>query len=344
MKISQIKNNTLPNLSGIVAIFGAGKLGQSLYSFYSEKNKNTFLIDDYLPLSHLNTDSRLLRSKDVQDIHIDHIFLASVKARKRMLETIKSLSYDGHVLIFEGEDDDIFAPYKFINRPEIRRYKNVHKNESAYIIGNGPSLNKTDPRLIKKGVTFAANAIYLLEGFKPDYHFCDDIYIAEQRANEINDLDWVKFYPADQEKWLKNANYFNGKRVPWISKFSDKFDEYIELNATVSYTMIQMAYFMGCNPVYLIGMDHDYTSLLKTSDQNGNTMISNSEDKSHFHKNYFSKGMKWHYPWMKRIEAAFLLAHDHFTKNERKLFNATDGGNLNIFPRISFKDALDQNK
>lgn len=340
MNIDYITNNSLPDLKGSIAVFGAGELGHNLFSYYSQNNDPVFLIDDYLPHSKTDHNSSIIRSEDLKNIPVDYIILATVKSRKRMLDTVSSLQYAGNVLIFEGEDDDIFAPYEFTTREEISKFKDIHKGQAGFVIGNGPSLNETDPRLIENGVTFAANAIYLLEGFKPQYHFCDDIYIAEQRADEINSLDWVKFYPADQQKWLKNAHYFNGKRVPWISNFCDNFDEYIELNATVSYTMIQMAYFMGCNPVYLIGMDHDYSGLLETSIKDGNTMLSNSEDSAHFHKGYFSKGMKWHYPWLERIEAAFELALKHFDENDRKIFNATSGGKLEIFPRVRFNDAL----
>lgn len=341
MIVKYITPESLPELKEQkVGIFGAGPLGIELKEKY--KNKDVLIFDDYYQSGESTAGVKTVPTCDFKAFSPEILFLATLKSRQRMINRIHELNFKGLVYIFEGEDDDIFAPYDFIKRPEISRYKNKHINEPAFIIGNGPSLNKTDPRLIKNAVTFAANAIYLMDGFKPDYHFCDDIYVAEQRAIEINSLDWVKFYPADQEKWLKNAHYFNGKRVPWITKFSKNFDKFIELNATVSYTMMQMAFFMGCNPVYLIGMDHDYSDLLNSSSQNGNLMISNSEDNSHFHKDYFAEGMKWHFPWIERIEAAFELALYSFQKAGKQILNATEGGKLEIFPRASFYKLIDK--
>ena len=260
-----------------------------------------------------------------------------------MLQTVNGHQYKGDIYLFEGDDDDIFAQYDFQYNDEIAALRDLHQGEPAYIIGNGPSLNDTDPRLINKGVTFAANAIYLMDGFEPNYYFCDDTYVAEQRKDEINALKWKKFFPADQQRFLDNGTFYNGKRVPWINNFSEDFADYIELNASVSFTMIQMAFHMGCNPVYLIGMDHSYKNLLKTSTQDGNTMVSNTADHSHFHKDYFAAGTKWHYPWIERMDHAFELSLEHFKKNKRDIYNATCGGNLEVFPRIDYSRLIANN-
>jgi hypothetical protein len=337
--INYIKLGELPSITSKVAIIGAGPIGADFYKHFTII-VDTILYDDYYqPGTVIN--GLTVQNTRTFDPTTKHIILATDKARERMLNSILHLTSGRKIYILEGEDKDIFAaPKEFKPVDEILKFKNLHKGVPAYVIGNGPSLNSTDPRLIKNGITFAANAIYLLEGFKPDYHFCDDTYVAEQRADEINSYDWQKFYPSDLKKWLKNAIYYNPKRVPWITEFTESFEKSVQVNATVSYTMIQMAWFMGCDPVYCIGMDHNYSKLIENSTQNGNEMISHSNDDAHFHKNYFGKGTKWHYPWMERIEAAFKISKKHFEMSERKIYNATAGGQLEVFERIDFKSTL----
>jgi hypothetical protein len=343
MKITYLAQKDLPKINGRIAILGAGDFGHSLYEHYQQPGCQTSLHDDYFKPGEKSNNITLSSSRQLKDDLVEHVFLATLKARQRMLLSISHLELDADIYLFEGDDDDIFAQYDFHYNGEIAALRNIHQGEPAFIVGNGPSLNDTDPRLIKKGITFAANAIYLMHTFEPNYYFCDDTYVAEQRKDEINALKWKKFFPVDQQRFLDNGTFYNGKRVPWINNFSEDFADYIELNASVSFTMIQMAFHMGCNPVYLIGMDHSYQNLLDSSTQVGNTMVSNTADHSHFHKDYFAAGTKWHYPWIERMDHAFELSLEHFKKNKRDIYNATCGGNLEVFPRIDYSRLIANN-
>ena len=48
--------------------------------------------------------------------------------------------------------------------------------------------------------------------------------------------------------------------------------------STVTYTALQLAYFMGCDPVILIGVDHNFT----TPGQPNVTVVSSGDDPNHF--------------------------------------------------------------
>lgn len=43
---------------------------------------------------------------------------------------------------------------------KIKEIKNIHKGKRYFIIGTGPSLNKTDLNLIKNEIIFGVNTLY----------------------------------------------------------------------------------------------------------------------------------------------------------------------------------------
>jgi hypothetical protein len=62
-------------------------------------------------------------------------------------------------------------------------------------------------------------------------------------------------------------------------------------------------------------------------------------DINHFDSNYF-KNKEWQLPNLKTSEAAYVLAKYFYNKNGRKIYDATVNGRLNIFPKMSFEEAL----
>ena len=60
---------------------------------------------------------------------------------------------------------------------KLRKLKNIHKNNRAFILGNGPSLCVEDLNKIKDDITFPANKIYLAfdeTSFRPKYYFVEN--------------------------------------------------------------------------------------------------------------------------------------------------------------------------
>jgi hypothetical protein len=97
-----------------------------------------------------------------------------------------------------------------------------------------------------------------------------------------------------------------------------------------------MAFFMGVETVYLLGVDHSYAKE-NVVDRSGPLEVCEQGDQpNHFHPDYYQKGMLWQFPDMERQMAAFGKAGQVFQSHGRKIVNATRGGALELFPRISF--------
>ena len=107
---------------------------------------------------------------------------------------------------------------------------------------------------------------------------------------------------------------------------------------TVTFVAMQLAFHMGFKDVALIGCDHNF----ETKGPPNKIVVSEGKDENHFDPNYFSGGMKWHLPDLFESEVSYTLARDVFQAYGRNIYNATEGGNLEIFQRIHLKEFLEK--
>jgi hypothetical protein len=232
------------------------------------------------------------------------------------------------------------------NEKQLLSFKNKHSGKRVFIIGNGPSLNSLDLSFLKNELTFGVNGIYLnyeKMKFMPTYYVVEDVFVAEDRADEINSLkNTIKFYGNYLDYCIKKGenviwtntivNYNDYKDFP---HFSTNASRSLWVGGTVSYLNLQLAYYMGFKEVYLIGFDHNYT--IPTSALiEGCDIKSTEDDTNHFNPNYFGKGYRWHDPEVLRMEKALYKAKLYFEKDNRRIYNATKGGKLEVFDRIDY--------
>lgn len=231
------------------------------------------------------------------------------------------------------------------NERKLVGLQGVHKGKRCFIIGNGPSLNHIDLKLMANEFTFGVNAIYTNYenmGFYPSFYVVEDIFVAEDRAHEINEYHQSrKFYgnylryclkPDADTYWLNVKLYGRYKGFP---KFSENASRMVFAGGTVSYICMQLAFYMGFEEVYLVGFDHSYT-IPKEALTKGTSITSTGDDPNHFNKDYFGKGKRWHDPKVDRMEEAYKRAREHYENNGRKIYNATFGGKLEVFERVDY--------
>jgi len=98
---------------------------------------------------------------------------------------------------------------------------------------------------------------------------------------------------------------------------------------------MQLAAYLGFTEIYLVGVDFSY-AVPKSTEIVGDTYISNEDDPNHFHPAYFGKGKKWHDPKLDRVLRNFECAKATLEARGVKIFNATKGGALELFPRVHY--------
>lgn len=237
---------------------------------------------------------------------------------------------------------------------QIRSFKNRHKGEKCFVIGNGPSLCLEDlDKLHDSGmISFASNKIfrcYDKTEWRPEYYFCIDVFEVRETLSDIRILKYV----SENSKYVISrigANWEeNGDKIqnlilykPEFSeekgevKFSSDCSEKMYSGYTVTYAMLQMAVYMGFSEIYLLGMDHSYS--LEEDEEKGVVKKEGVKDHSDILGNYsaFAYG---HIPMM---EMAYESAKKYADVHGIKIYNATRGGKLEVFERVSFNSLFEE--
>ena len=217
----------------------------------------------------------------------------------------------------------------------IRKYENHHKGQRCFIIGNGPSLKKTDLSLLRDEVTFGLNRIYLLFdelGFTTTYHVTINKLVIEQCAREISALPCPRFISW---RWRDLLEFKPG--MMFVDdrgdiRFQGDITRKIWQGATVTYAALQIAYYMGFQKVILIGVDHSFETKGKPHSQ----VVSPEDDPDHFSPHYFDQGFRWQLPDLETSELAYRMAKWRFELAQREIIDATIEGKLQVFPKADY--------
>ena len=237
---------------------------------------------------------------------------------------------------------------------QITSYKDLHKGERCFIIGNGPSLNKIDLTKLKDEITFGVNSIFLnydKMGFNPTYYTVEDYHVINERADAIKNITGsIKFIPQYAYSKFGICDDFvyinvipDYRRYKGYPFFSTAIHNRAWTGGTVSYINIQLAYYMGFKTVYLVGFDHNYI-IPDSAKVSGVNIVSTEDDPNHFHPDYFGKGFSWHIPLTERMELCYIKSKYAFEQSGRTIINATKGGCLEVFPRQDFTTIIAQPK
>ena len=230
-----------------------------------------------------------------------------------------------------------FHPWR---RDSIRRLaalKDSHKGERCFLIGNGPSLKNTDLKKLEGEFSIGLNRIFLAFpelGFKTSVLLSVNDLVIEQSAAELMALDMPKFVSWRARRWLQPAENLYFLYTTYTGpKFARDLTGRLWEGATVTYTGLQLAYYLGFETVILIGVDHNFV----TQGKPNTTVVSQGDDPNHFHPGYFGKGFRWQLPDLETSDRAYRLAYQVYLAAGRKVLDATVGGKLQVFPKVDYE-------
>ena len=137
----------------------------------------------------------------------------------------------------------------------------------CFIICNGPSLNEIDITKMKDDVTFASNdARLFFDTLKPTYWFVEDTYYFSCYGKEIyywdkkgvNVMIGGNIITDLQHNMREYVTHPQKLDDPGYISFEPDFSEVpmaVYDGATVTYSMLQIAYQFGYDEVYIVGCD-----------------------------------------------------------------------------------------
>lgn len=224
----------------------------------------------------------------------------------------------------------------------LRKYKDRHKGKACVVIGNGPSLRVEDlTRLHELGIpTFACNRIHLIfpkTPWRPDYYFMSDEKLIQQYTDDVPDVPPERrFFPKRYRDQIKNGKFYNTLIFPFEQegRFSLDAGKGIYPGASVTTEMIQFAYFMGFQEIYLIGVDFSY----QVSKKLDSTTYSYQGENNYFIPGYLKPGEMADMPNVNANLLAFQAAKEAIEGQGRVIRNATRGGKLEVFPRANLDE------
>lgn len=231
---------------------------------------------------------------------------------------------------------------------KIQLFKDKYKKRRCFFIGNGPSLNVEDLSILDKNkeLTFAFNRIYNIfdeTNWRPTFYISQDEKMLEGCKEIVNCLNLqYKFIPI-QLKWyhdiyISDAINFNMR----IQPLDNPIDKLLWSNDAASgiycantgmYTAAQLAVYMGFTEIYLIGVDHHF----HISQNNKGEIIVDDKVKDYFSDSYNKDKESLYIPNTEKSTYTYIAMKEYCEKNNVKVYNATRGGKLEVFPRVKLE-------
>jgi len=246
-----------------------------------------------------------------------------------------------------------------VSHPENVQFKDLHLGRRAFVIGNGPSLAGQDISALKGELLFTMNSFDrhpLCRELRPLYHSLADpaenSNDVPEEANLAKIADgigespvfipaWPSIDSAVLQKWRSAGQLWT---VPMYGSLADGpvrvFDMCVGFPGvqSTSQLAIMAAVYMGCNPIYLIGLDTDWAAS-SNLDRHfyGEPTLDETWDSTEYDE---------HWSYQRILESTLALFKGYTNLREYcrsrnvEVYNCTAGGLLDVFPRKRFEDVI----
>lgn len=276
--------------------------------------------------------------------------------RVTMLHLIKKYLYDRSVflhrvmqfLIFLLEKSRALKEYMYTvprrmgviqnKYKPLKEMHNKYKGKRCFIICTGPSLTIEDLEKLSDEYCFGMNSTCLCHDktkWKSDFFSVQDVAVFRKINQAMLTTDnGTVFIPSGFTKvgqvldsWIQYQTqgsyhiYEMRYKTRYYARFSD--DCYISVydGYSISYSIMQLAIYLGFDEIYLLGCDCSYLGKKQHFIEHGHCDVSFKEAPN-------------------KLFAAYNTALQYASTHNVKIFNATRGGALEIFPRVILEDVL----
>lgn len=222
----------------------------------------------------------------------------------------------------------------------IKDVKDSHNGERCFIICTGPSLTLDDVLKLRNEFTFGMNSICKLfstTDWRPSVYGIQDLHVYDKLTDELSKLnentlcfigDNIKKSRKVSDKWIKYPlntayhDYDKTVRHKYYANFTDDCYKVVFNGYSITYSLLQIAVYMGFKEIYIIGADNNYSG----------------QGKQHFieHGHFASDADLATF----RLNAAYECAKKYADEHGIKIVNVTRGGMLEVFPRKSLEEVL----
>ena len=235
-------------------------------------------------------------------------------------------------------------------------FRDRHRGRRCFVIGTGPSLKCQDLEPLGGDITFAANTFWkhpVVEAWQPTYYCVADPFFEKDSA-EMDEFfhsltsrihDSTFFMPLPGYEHTRERLPADRTRYFEYCRTHPRFDDLdftgpIPVFFNVAQLGIMLAIYMGCSPIYLLGLDHDWLA------QHGSL--------PHFHAGYGGvegdasrtatleswKSYRFILESLTQMWRFYDQLHDLARRKGLEVINVTDGGCLDVFPRARYEELI----
>lgn len=294
------------------------------------------------------------------------IFIISSRIYKeRMIDELllRGVNIDNIVQFLNSEQyyDIVRAsPQKKQQVSGISQWHNKYCGDRCFIIGNGPSLRLEDVEKLTNEITFAVNNIYGFYKYttwRPTFYcftdpslsktFLSDLVLFKSITNDCKAVFTSVMNPVALSNYSNNMYYFIYEDYEKGVQFSEDCAYKVCAAGTVIYCAIQLAFYMGFNEIYFLGMDFNYNvvrhidgSIVTQNIENHPKELEDVEDEATTKRIIEDYG----YSYMADVDIqldGYKNTKKHADKVGAVVKNATRGGKLEVFPRIDFDNLME---
>lgn len=249
----------------------------------------------------------------------------------------------------------------------LRRLRGAYAGRRCFVMGNGPSLNEMDLAPLGDELVWGLNRCYLLFDridWRPSFYVSQDSVGLIESAEEISRLVrdnpmMLCFLPSTYGKGRviapsgDNLHWVDSRRVDAMSVGAEGLGvDLLRLHRTgvatlytVAATAIQLAAYLGFDPIYLIGCDNSYVVPVEDQVVHANDRVralraGERSDPNHFDHRYHATGDRWNLPPDGGHDRSFELVDSLCKQVGVQVLNATHGGRLEVFPRVDYQELV----
>ena len=190
------------------------------------------------------------------------------------------------------------------------------------VVGCGPSLAEIPNSFLDKYPTFGGNRVYLK--YEPDYYVSVDANNMLEHVDEIDALKSIKYISNRWSFKVKDSISLASLGKP---EFSYEPLVWVNEGWTVTFVMLQLAYWHGFEEVGLLGIDHRYSIPGEPGD------MYTGKDEDHFTDEYYHGESTRPVPILSLPEGAYKLSEEAYRLAGRRVVNLTTNSALDIFEK-----------
>lgn len=237
---------------------------------------------------------------------------------------------------------------------------NRHAGERCFILATGPSIKKQNLKLLQGEVCLAVSNFFVHPDYrliKPRYYcvapyhqpITEEAWQAWLTEMETGTGDAAMFFSLSDRQRNHRDGKFMDRQVYYL-KFGNTWESLlmhgVDLTQplpgpqSVTIMALLVALYMGFRTIYLLGCDHDWILHLNKSshfyDENHHAL------NRHGYNEWLGVDLESYFHDYIQLWQQYKIIRQIADKQCIHILNATDGGLLDVFPRVGFQQVFDQ--